>query len=419
MNSKKLAIIVGEFPILSQSFVLRMIESIYQDGLFIDIYATDRANLLHLEVLSPYIFRLVKEKKIYLYAPHNSSGDRLNTIRKIKHLTLNLMRYPLFSLSLVSKGIRLSTLRHALTIRRLLKIDYYDIIHAQFLNLALAVVAGTIDRNDSARLISYVRGFDIGRDSSISNSEYALLLASNRLSSITSVSQSLADIAVRRGFLRDIVKVIHSGIPVDRFNFELPSKRNNKILRFIQVGRLIDKKGFDQSLKMLSTIGIDNFYFDVVGGGPNLNKLKSIAADLGIGNKVSFYGPLDHSDVSKIIARSDIMLCPSVRDKNGDIEGIPNVLKEAMALGVICVASDHSGITELIVNKETGFIFKESDVDNFTIAVKLAINSKECWDLIAKNARLVIEQNFNDKIISKELIMHYNFNELPGELQVI
>jgi colanic acid/amylovoran biosynthesis glycosyltransferase len=409
MNSKKLAIIVSEFPILSQSFVLRMIESIYRDGLFIDIYATDRANLLHLEVLSPCIFRLVKEKKVNLYAPHYSSGDRLNAIRKINHLTLNLMRYPLFSLSLVAKGIRLSTLRRALSIRRLLKIDYYDIIHAQFLNLALAVVAGAIDRNDSARLISYVRGFDIGRDSSISNSEYALLLASNRLSSITSVSQSLADITVRRGFLRDIVKVIHSGIPVDRFNFELPSKRNNKILRLVQVGRLIDKKGFDQSLKMLSTIGIENFYFDVVGGGPNLNKLKLMAADLGIGNKVSFYGPLDHSDVSKIIARSDIMLCPSVRDKNGDIEGIPNVLKEAMALGVICVASDHSGITELINNKVTGFIFKESDVDNFTFAVKVAINSKESWDLIARNARLVIEQNFNDKIISNELIMHYNF----------
>jgi len=107
------------------------------------------------------------------------------------------------------------------------------------------------------------------------------------------------------------------------------------------------------------------------------------------------------------MAASNIMLVPSRMGRDGDSEGIPNVAKEAMALGVVCIGSSHAGIPEIVHDGETGFLFDEGDLDAFVRCTRKAIEAFDRWDEIAREGRAVMERDFDVASISKKLLTHY------------
>jgi len=157
---------------------------------------------------------------------------------------------------------------------------------------------------------------------------------------------------------------------------------------------LVEKKGFDLSLRMLAELDSTST-LDIVGEGPLSLALCEQAESLGVHGRVRFHGSLSHVESLRLISGSSCMLVPSRTAEDGDSEGIPNVIKEAMALGTLCIGSDHSGIPEIIQDRHTGFLFREDDLESFLTTVRHAFSAPDKLSTIVSAARELVCKEFD------------------------
>ncbi|HXV28914.1 MAG TPA: glycosyltransferase, partial [Sinorhizobium sp.] len=139
------------------------------------------------------------------------------------------------------------------------------------------------------------------------------------------------------------------------------------------------------------------------GDGPLRKKLEALAHALGIAEWVSFLGSLPHEDVKQWLRRSHAFILPSVTASNGDVEGIPVALMEAMAAGLAVVSTEHSGIPELIEDRKTGFLAPERDVETLASRLRFIVENPERCELISREARRKVEADFNMERLDDEL----------------
>ena len=130
----------------------------------------------------------------------------------------------------------------------------------------------------------------------------------------------------------------------------------------VSVGRAVPKKGYPVLLKALSRLPRDLAWrFVHVGGGPELPALKQLAIDLDIASRVEWRGALPQEAVLDIYRDADLFVLASIVTPDGDRDGLPNVLMEAQSQRLCCVASNLSGIPELIEDGDTGFLVPPGD----------------------------------------------------------
>lgn len=154
--------------------------------------------------------------------------------------------------------------------------------------------------------------------------------------------------------------VIRCGMNLDEFVFH--SRQDfHKPLKLLAVGRFVQKKGFVyliNAAKQLFDEGFD-FELSMVGDGPLLEELRDISSQLGLDKQVRFMGNQSTNSVKKLMQASDVVIVPSVTSDSGEKEGLPVVIMEAMASGIAVIASDHSGIHEIVKNGVTGILTQE------------------------------------------------------------
>mgnify|MGYP000922308475 FL=1 len=159
-----------------------------------------------------------------------------------------------------------------------------------------------------------------------------------------------------------IFKVYH-GIDLSLFVPGEPRFSPKPPFAILSVARLTAKKGLANVLRALAVLageGVD-FTYELVGEGEDKAMLKELAASLGIADKVRFLGAMPHEAVLTHYRRADAFVLGCRVLDNGDRDGIPNVLVEAMAMGVPCAATTVSAIPELITDGETGLLTPPDD----------------------------------------------------------
>lgn len=131
------------------------------------------------------------------------------------------------------------------------------------------------------------------------------------------------------------------------------------------VGRLVQKKGYITALKALQkVISADPehlYHLRIVGQGPLLGEINNIVRSLQLKNNVVIGTIKENSEVRQTFLNSHIFWAPSETAANGDEEGLPRTITEALALGIPVVATSHAGIPEAIIDKETGLLCAEKD----------------------------------------------------------
>lgn len=138
------------------------------------------------------------------------------------------------------------------------------------------------------------------------------------------------------------------------------------------IGRLADKKGVDVLVDALARIG--DARLDVLGDGPERQALEARALAAGVGDRVRFLGRVPKSEVLAALARAQIVVIPSRIGADGDMEGTPVVLCEAMAAGVPVVASDVGGLGECIEDGVDGLLVAPDDVDALAATLDKALH---------------------------------------------
>ena len=199
--------------------------------------------------------------------------------------------------------------------------------------------------------------------------------------------------------------VLYTGINQDLF--KRTNQENVKDTKtFIQVGAFNDKKGQEITIKAFSKfISIlefkkNNLVF--IGGGKNLNKCKKLVKELKIENSVNFKGHLTQFEIIKELEKSDVFVHHSITAKNGDQEGIPNAILEAMSMKMPVLSTNHSGIPEALIHNENGLLSNENDIKTLSNQMK-----EICyWQLLPKN-RKRIEDLFSLDLHIKKLKSFY------------
>lgn len=172
------------------------------------------------------------------------------------------------------------------------------------------------------------------------------------------------------------VSLVYHGVDFSRFP-EPPTWRPsrdgrdpNDPVRLISVGRAVEKKGFDLLLTALAQLPNDLYWrFAHIGGGPLLPILKAQAEKLGIAERITWRGAQAQDDVIAAYREADIFALASRRDRDGDMDGLPNVLMEAQSQALPCAASAISAIPELIVDGETGLLVPPEDAGALAVAL--------------------------------------------------
>lgn len=194
------------------------------------------------------------------------------------------------------------------------------------------------------------------------------------------------------------VETHHLGVPTERY--AMSSKAPGPVLRLLSVCRLVEKKGLAVAIDALSRLSrtrpdID-WRFDIGGDGPLELPLRRMIEAAGLTGRVSFLGPLSHQDALSRIAAADVFVLPSVTAEDGDQEGIPVTLMEAMALGTPVCTTRHSGIPELVVHGETGLLSDENDARGLCDNIAALSCGRIDARALARAGRRRVEQEFDE-----------------------
>jgi colanic acid/amylovoran biosynthesis glycosyltransferase len=184
-------------------------------------------------------------------------------------------------------------------------------------------------------------------------------------------SESLRRALVDLGCDPEKIEIQRTGIPLEKFPFRDRAVPKNSGWRFVQAGRLIEKKGLPVTLRAFSTFlkRHPSATLTIAGEGPLLHELQRFARELGVSDRISFTGFISQEQLREIYYRSHIFLHPSQTGRDGNQEGVPNSLLEAMATGLPVFATEHGGIPEAIENGVSGVLVPERDDEGLARAL--------------------------------------------------
>ncbi|EIB98253.1 colanic acid biosynthesis glycosyltransferase WcaL [Pantoea anthophila] len=200
------------------------------------------------------------------------------------------------------------------------------------------------------------------------------------------------------------IHVTRMGIEPEKFNFQ-PRQAFHKPLRIVSVARLTEKKGLDVAVKasaILKQRG-GQFQYTIIGNGDQDEMMRDFIAREGMEDCVSMPGFKPQEEIRRALSEADIFLLPSKTAADGDMEGIPVALMEAMAVGLPVVSTFHSGIPELIENNVSGWLVEEDDPEALAeTLLKLSEGEVDVAPVVAA-ARHKVETEFNQHIAYGEL----------------
>ncbi len=193
--------------------------------------------------------------------------------------------------------------------------------------------------------------------------------------------------------------VISMGVDLSKFGkqYFVPNyfgQGDKKVVLF--VGRLAEKKGVTYLIEAMKDI---DALLVIVGDGPLREDLERQAADMK--DKVIFMGAKTHDELKTIYASADVFVAPSVTAKDGDKEGLPTAIMEAMASGLPIVASNSGGISQLVKNGENGLLCEEKCIEQLRKSICILLEGVDFYQQIVSNGKKTIEQ-YDYFIVARE-----------------
>jgi glycosyltransferase involved in cell wall biosynthesis len=195
------------------------------------------------------------------------------------------------------------------------------------------------------------------------------------------------------GPVGDVVR-IYNGLHLDRFPWSDPAHRRPEV---VAVGRLVEKKGFADLIDAIGLLRRSGRAVPctIVGSGPLEAALRQRVEQSGLGDLVSLAGARPQHEVVEVVAGASAMVAPCVVGGDGNRDGMPTVLLEAMALGTPCIATPVTGVPELVADGETGLLVPPSDPGAVAQAIASLLDDAPLRTRLARGARRRIEEDYD------------------------
>ncbi len=216
--------------------------------------------------------------------------------------------------------------------------------------------------------------------------------------SITISQYNVDDLKARFPESTATLKLVRNGLDLDRFPYkQRPARTGDRPARLLAVGRLVEKKGFEHVVEAVARLRADghDVTAEIAGDGPLAADLRRRIEAHGLRQHVRLLGPITQAEVTELLGTRDVFVAPFVVGSDGNADGLPTVLLEAMARGLPCVAADVTAVGEVVKTGETGWLVPTGDTDALTAAVAEAIAPDADHSALTAAARTQIEDLFD------------------------
>jgi len=395
----KVAFFLHSFPTISETFILNQITGLIDLGVDIEIFA----------------FRNPKQEK------HHLDIDKYRLMNKVTYLEPNTRIKKFFELiklipefcfrntSLFIECFNIKNFgRDAIKLRALFAAYHMQgsnshIIYCHFGPMGLFMVKLKSLLKKNWEIITSFHGYDL---SSLTdrrgNNIYKELFTEGDI--FLPISKFWKRKLISMGCSNKKIIVHHMGVDTKKFKF-FKRKHTSNQFTVLTVGRLVEKKGYEFSIKAVAKLikRYKNIKYIIVGDGPLRNKLKSLVTALNLDKHVTFTGWLEKNEAIDLYKKADVFLLPSITAKNREMEGIPVVLMEAQSSGIPVISTYHSGIPEIVSNNKSGFLVREKDVDEIVKKLQVLIKDDSLRFKMGRVGRKIVMEEYDIRKLNKNL----------------
>lgn len=190
----------------------------------------------------------------------------------------------------------------------------------------------------------------------------------------------------------------YNALELERFPFSAPLPITDT-LKILAIGRLVPKKGFTHLIDAVAKLrdAGQNIELTIGGAGELAAELQHKITSLNLEDHARLIGPINQAEVRDLIHNSHVFVAPCVPATDGNIDGLPTVVLEAMASGIPVIATAVTGLPEVIRDNETGVLLEPGDTDGLVDALQRLIDGKTDIGALTRNARTLIEDHFDSR----------------------
>ncbi len=285
-------------------------------------------------------------------------------------------------------------------IAQIVKNNGSDHLHAHFANVPSQV----------AMYASAITGIDYTVTSHANDIfEHGLILKrkAERSKYFLTISEFNRKFLEARGLDKIKVRVVRCGV---NLKFQERDKKPDKKFKICSLGRLVEKKGMPVLIEACAILKSKNvpFSLSIAGDGPQENILQKQIDDLSLSDSVSLLGAIDNSKVADWMSGMDVFALACQKDSNGDMDGIPVVLMEAMMLGLPVISTRISGIPELVIDHETGLLVEPNSPELLARAIERLYKDEKLRFTLTKKAAKHVTNEFSRDVNITRLEKYFN-----------
>ncbi|MBC1520285.1 glycosyltransferase [Listeria aquatica] len=400
----KVLFIISTFPKLSETFILNQMTGLIDAGIEVEILAWNQVfnEKEHKEVESYHLL----EKTTFIDLPSNK-GARL---RKAIVLFFKMLLTHPFLLKETLNGRKYGQIAYSL--RLLFSLPYFlnrkssDAVICHYGPNGNIAAFYKKNRLLKERTMVFFHGQDVTAFVKKWGEEVYRPLFAQKIE-LLPVSHFFAKKLTALGAKQEQIDVHRMGIHLGKIEFVRSIEKKRQQIKLLSIGRLTEKKGMDTVIKMMSCLkkaSCISVQLTIIGGGGLQQELEDLSKQLEVANDIIFAGYKTQSEIDAAIFEADLLVQLSRTAESGDMEGIPMVLMEAMARGILVLSTKHSGIPELVKHNETGFLVPENAPKEAADEVIRIFSGEVARDKISYQARQEIERNFNLEKWNEKLV---------------
>ncbi|EUJ47821.1 glycosyltransferase [Paenilisteria rocourtiae] len=393
----KVLFVVSTFPALSETFILNQMTGFLDAGHDVTILAMSKVN----GKAHPDVVRYGLMDKVTFVNVPKSIGQKL--VRVTQHFVKNPIR-TVQLLNYWRYGKFIFSLRPLLAEKYIKNQSTYDAIIAHYGSNGLLL--SILESESVTNRFVFFHGNDVTGFVERFGSEIYQPLFQSTIT-LLPISRLWAKKVKEYGAAEHRVRVHHMGVDLNKFTpVTLPSQFEETI-QLLLIGRLTEKKGIDIAISSTARLRSKGYPVEltVIGDGEKKQVLMAQAEALGVKKQVHFTGWLTQTEVQQSIQKASIILQPSRVAENGDMEGIPVSLMEALAKGKLVISTYHSGIPELVEHEYNGLLAVENDAMALTHHIESMIRMTDTnRQRMSRNAIQKVADEFNIETLNQRLM---------------
>lgn len=408
----KIAVVVGAFPVVSQTFIVNQVNSLIDAGHEVNLYAYKKRetesiheSLKKHDLLKKVIY-LKKKNPKHIWRYFEFVIWTFQNLFKIKwkryFKTLNVFKY----------GKRAYFLSNFFATRWSLIEDDFDIIHIHFAHNAILMSylksIGLFSRK--TKLITTLHGYDlVPNKSEFYKDAYSNVFEQTSVFTVNSLylKQQLQRLQPKL----NTIKVLPVGLDTTYFTRTEPRLESN-FFDIVFCGRLIELKGPEIAINIVDALlkkGHAKVRLKMIGNGPLYSYLDEIIKRKKLENHVFLKGEQTQELIKKELEGSDVLIMPGIPDpKSGQEEAQGLVIQEAQAMELPVVVSNIGGMKYGLISGETGFVVDSNHVNSFVNAIEVLIFDEKLKVSMGKKGAHFVKENFDNSVLTQRLFELYN-----------